>query len=163
MKINGFELVNFTDLTYDQKMMVLTWRNHPETRKWMYTQEVIDENHHLAFLESLKMNHEKLYFLIKNDQHFFGVIDFYNFKDSECEFGLYSNPFDKTAGIGRILESIAINYAFEILKVSKLKLEVFKDNTQVINLHKKYHFVEKYTKTIDNKLVLGMELINENQ
>ena len=59
-----------------------------------------------------------------------------DFENKITDFGLYSNPFEKVAGVGRILEEICIKYAFELLKLDTLKLEVFDENIQVKNLHK---------------------------
>jgi UDP-4-amino-4,6-dideoxy-N-acetyl-beta-L-altrosamine N-acetyltransferase len=161
---NNIELLNFVNLSLDEKKMVLDWRNHPNIKKWMYTQEDITLNNHLKFLEQLAENKDKLYFLVKKNQKFIGVVDFYNFYNkTSAEFGLYSNPYNKIPGVGRILEEVAIDYAFKNLKIKKLKLEVFAENIQVINLHKKYKFVETSSKIINNKKVICMELINENK
>ena len=69
----------------------------------------------------------------------------------------------KVLGVGRILEQISIDYAFDVLKVNGLQLEVFADNIQVRNLHKKFNFKETGTKMINNKEVICMELKNENR
>jgi len=156
-------LINFIDLSVDEKKMVLEWRNHPDTRRWMYTQDEISLENHLNFIESLKTREDKLYFIVKKDDNYIGVVDFYNFENNSCEFGLYSNPFLKMAGIGRVLEEISIDYVFKILKISVIKLEVFSDNIQVINLHKKYKFKETKRKIISDKEVVCMELKNENR
>jgi UDP-4-amino-4,6-dideoxy-N-acetyl-beta-L-altrosamine N-acetyltransferase len=66
------------------------------------------------------------------------VVNFTNIDHlkKECYFGLYANPFEKIAGVGRILEEICIKYAFDILKLNTLKLEVFSNNKKAINLYK---------------------------
>ncbi len=53
-------------------------------------------------------------------------------------------------GVGRILEELSIDFAFNSLNVSKLKLEVFEDNIQVINLHRKYNFKKIGEKFVNN-------------
>jgi len=58
---------------------------------------------------------------------------------------------------------VAIKYVFEYLKLEKLKLEVFSNNVKAINLYKKYNFKEDGTKTINDKEVICMELVNENR
>jgi len=158
-------LINFIDLTYKEKVMVLNWRNHTHIKKWMYTNSDISIETHLAFIQGLKEKKENKYFLIKQDEEFLGVIDFTNFNkiENSIYFGLYANPEIKIPGIGRILEKTSIEYAFNILNVAILKLEVFSENKQVRNLHKKFHFIETTQKVINNKDVICMELKNENK
>jgi len=162
--MENIQLINFTNLALEEKEMILEWRNHPEIRKWMYNQDEIKLKEHLSFIESLKTRQDKLYFLVKKDDEYIGVVDFYDTDQStkECEFGLYANPFEKIAGVGRILEEVCIEYAFEFLKLTKLKLEVFEENKQVRNLHRKYKFQEVGEKMLNDKKVICMELENEN-
>jgi len=157
--MENIKLINFVDLSLEEKKMILEWRNHPDIKKWMYNQNNIKLDEHLAFIDSLNCQDNKLYFLVRQDTENIGVIDFYNFDNKiSSEFGFYSNPYTKVAGIGRILENISINYAFETLQVKVLKLEVFSDNIQVRNLHKKFKFKEVSKKIVNNKEVICMEL-----
>ena len=161
--MNDIKLTNFTDLTLEEKKEVLSWRNNSNIRKWMYNENEITLEEHLRFVDTLSKNTNKLYFYIKKGNQPIGVIDFTELNSKEIYFGLYANPYVKIAGIGRILEQISIDYAFNELQVSKLKLEVFEENIQVRNLHKKYKFKETGERIINNKKVICMELINENR
>ncbi|HIQ50775.1 MAG TPA: UDP-4-amino-4,6-dideoxy-N-acetyl-beta-L-altrosamine N-acetyltransferase [Nautiliaceae bacterium] len=162
---NKIKLINFINASLEEKKMILRWRNHPHIRKWMYNQKEISLDSHLNFIESLKSSKNKIYFLVKMDKEYIGVIDFTNidYKNKSTYFGLYSNPYSKVPGIGRILEKIAIDYAFNTLNMNALKLEVFEDNKIVINLHKKFNFKQTGEKIVNNKKVIVMELKNENR
>ena len=160
---NDIELINFTELTLEEKKMVLEWRNHPDIRKWMYNQNEIKLTDHLNFIENLKNRKDKLYFLVKQDNKYIGVIDFYDIDKYECKAGLYKNPFEHLLGYGKILLKSCIDYAFNILKVEKLKLEVFKENEKAKRLYKKFNFKETEEKIINNQKVICMELENENR
>ena len=72
------------------------------------------------------------------------------------EFGFFSNPNLKLSGIGRILEQVSLFYAFNVLRVRKLCLEVFVSNKQVINLHKKFDFQIIGEKEVKGEKVLEM-------
>ena len=159
----NINLINFTDLTLDEKKMILSWRNHPNVKQWMYNNNDITIENHLSFIETLKKSKDKQYFVVKHDNEYIGVIDFTEINNPEIFFGLYSNPNVKIAGVGRILEKVCINYGMNILNVDTLKLEVFSDNVQVRNLHKKFNFKETAKKIINNKEVICMELKNENR
>ena len=82
--MTNIKLLNFTELSYELTLMVLSWRNHEKVRKCMLNQDEISLNNHLAFIEYLKTTKEKLYFLVQQNDNFIGVIDFYNFKDALC-------------------------------------------------------------------------------
>ena len=161
--MENIQLLNFIDLKLKEKEMILKWRNHPEIRKWMYNQDEIKFEEHLSFIDSLKLRKDKLYFLVKKEDEFIGVIDFLDLDKKEIFYGIYSNPNSKIMGVGRILNEISIDFAFNSLKAHKLKLEVFEDNIQVRNLYKKYKFRETSQKYVNNKKVICMELENENR
>lgn len=156
--MRNIKLINFIDLSLEEKKMILEWRNSPNIKKYMYTQNEISLENHLKFIDSLKNREDNLYFLVKKDDDFIGVIDFINITKYEADFGFYANPSSKIVGIGRILENVSIDFAFNTLKVEKLKLEVFEDNIQVRNLHKKYKFKETGKKFVNGKKVICMEL-----
>lgn len=161
--MKDIKLINFIDLSLEEKIMVLGWRNHPEIRKWMYNQDEIKLEEHLSFIESLNTKEDKFYFLVRKEDKFIGVVYFINADKNEIFYGIYSNPDSKMKGIGRILNEISIDFAFNFLNADKLKLEVFEDNIQVRNLHKKYKFIETSQKYVNNKKVICMELENENR
>lgn len=159
--MNNIELINFTELNLSEVKMVLKWRNNPDVRKWMYNQDEILLENHLAFIKSLKSKKDKLYFLVKKDNEYIGVIDFNNIKDQSLIIGIYTNPSIK--GFGKILLENIINYSFDVLKVKKIFSEVFSENTKAYELYKKYNFIKTDIKIVNNKEVICMELKNENR
>jgi UDP-4-amino-4,6-dideoxy-N-acetyl-beta-L-altrosamine N-acetyltransferase len=149
------ELINFIDLSLEEKKMVLEWRNHNSIRRYMYNQEIISLENHLKYIESLKKSRDKRYFLVKREDSYLGVIDFTNIKKDSCHFGLYSKPNLK--GVGDTLLQTIIDYAFNNLKTQTLKLEVLESNIRAIKLYKRFKFKE-----IDIKNgYICMELKNE--
>ena len=74
--MNNIKLINFIDLSQDEKKMILEWRNRLDIQKWMYTQNDISLEDHLDFIDSLKTIKDKLYFLVKKDDIYIGVINF---------------------------------------------------------------------------------------
>jgi UDP-4-amino-4,6-dideoxy-N-acetyl-beta-L-altrosamine N-acetyltransferase len=145
-------LKNFIQLNYDEKLMILEWRNHSETSKFMLNKK-IELKEHLDFINSLKENKTKLYFLIDD----IGVIDFTNITDKKADIGLYKNPNKQK--VGSVLMKHLINYGFNVLGLEKLILYVYENNQKAINLYKKFNF--KIADKKDN--LLKMELLNENR
>jgi UDP-4-amino-4,6-dideoxy-N-acetyl-beta-L-altrosamine N-acetyltransferase len=153
------ELVNFLDLSYDEKIMVLEWRNHPNIRKWMFTQDLIALDNHLNYIDSLSSKKDREYFLVKQHNQAVGVIDFTNIdkKRLTVEFGLYVKPNLK--GIGSLLMQEIVDYAFNTLKMQTLISEVFEENSLAIKLYKKFNF----RSIIKKENIIVMELKNENR
>ena len=165
MNVNNCLIKNFVFLSYSEKRMVLKWRNHNNVRIWMYNKNLIDEISHVRFIESLENNSMNEYLLVAKDKQNIGVIYFNNINQNvkECEFGLYKNPFDCSRGLGKVLIDVALKYAFEILKVKRVYLEVFSSNVRAIHLYRQYTFREYGKKVIDNKEVICMELKDDNR
>lgn len=157
------ELTNFIDLSLDEKKMVLEWRNHPNIRKWMFTQETIGLDEHLDYIRSLDKREDRAYFLVKRASRAIGVIDFTNIdhENKRTEFGIYTDPSLKGVG-NQLMESI-IDYAFNVLKVKTLISEVFEENVSALKLYNRYDFKEIRTKKVNDKNVIYMELKNENR
>ena len=94
------ELINFTSLSGEQKLMVLKWRNDERIAKFMKNKSVGKEEH-FAFLERLKSIQDKIYFLVKDESEFIGVVSFVDITKESCEFGVYKNP--ELKGVGKKL------------------------------------------------------------
>ena len=154
------KLINFIDLIYDEKKMVLEWRNNQNIKKWMYTQDDINLESHLNFIDSLKNSKDKLYFLVKKDNIYIGVIYFTQIKPNESlHMGIYTNPDLKD--YGKILLETIIYFSFEILKVEKIFSEVYFENERAFSLYKIYGFKEYSYKIVNGKRVICMELRNK--
>ena len=159
--MDNISLINFIDLTLEEKKMILQWRNHNNIKCWMYTQDIILLENHLNFIELLKQADDKLYFVIRKDKQYVGVIDFTQIIDDRAYIGLYANPSLK--GIGKLLMDIIINYAFNVLNLKILCAEVLEKNKKALELYKKNKFVEIDEKDINNSKVICLELENENR
>jgi UDP-4-amino-4,6-dideoxy-N-acetyl-beta-L-altrosamine N-acetyltransferase len=117
----------------------------------------------LNFIETLKSCADKLYFLVKQNSSYIGVIDFTNIdKESKSsEFGLYANI--ELKGMGKVLLNSICEYGFNTLHIDKLIAEVFAENERAVDLYKKFNFKEITKKIVNNKEVICMELKNEDR
>jgi len=163
-KMGGVTLIDFVDLSLKEKQMVLQWRNHDDIKQWMYTREDISLQNHLGFISSLTGLAYKQYMVVKKEEKYIGVIDFSNINIAakESDFGLYANPFEKIAGAGSVLLEAGKKYAFDALKLHKLKLEFFEENSRAENLYKKYHFKKVGQREANGKKIICMELDKKN-
>ena len=155
-------LINFIDLNYEEKNMVLEWRNRLDIQKMMYSQSDIPLEKHLEFIDSLRVITDKLYFLVKKDNINIGVIYFTQIKSNESlVMGIYANPNLK--GYGKVLLETIIYFSFEILKVVKIYSEVYFENEKAYLLYKSYGFKEYAEKIVNNKKVICMDLNNKGK
>ena len=129
------ELINFTDLTDEQILMILRWRNDERVAKFMKNKSV-SEQEHRNFISNLKNDETKRYFLVKDSKDYIGVIDFVGIAADSCEFGIYANPELK----GKILMQTIVEYAAKTLKVGELKSCVYNENEKAIALYRKFGF-----------------------
>lgn len=127
------ELINFTDLTDEQILMILRWRNDERVAKFMKNKSV-SEQEHRNFISNLKNDETKRYFLVKDSKDYIGVIDFVGIAADSCEFGIYANPELK----GKILMQTIVEYAAKTLKVGELKSCVYNENEKAIALYRKF-------------------------
>jgi len=154
---DSISLVNFIDLEYNEKLMILEWRNNPLIREWMFSKEVISQKNHFIYIDTLKEKSDRAYFLVKQDSRAIGVIDFTDIAIDQANIGLYSNP--NLRGMGSDLMRAIIEYGFFTLNVKKLISEVFEENFKAIRLYQKFGFIKKDKK---DKIII-MELKNENR
>lgn len=96
---NTLSAINFCNLTADEAMRVLSYRNHPFVRENMYGSDIISINAHLKFLESLREDETIQYFLIQQSSdtdkpYDIGVISLtrINMKHRHAYLGIYKNP-----------------------------------------------------------------------
>ena len=131
------ELINFTSLSGEQKLMVLKWRNDERIAKFMKNKSVGKEEH-FVFLERLKSIQDKIYFLVKDEGEFIGVVSFVDITKESCEFGVYKNP--ELKGVGKKLLDLIKEYAFFTLKVGSLKAKAYNNNEKAIALYENFGF-----------------------
>ena len=155
----SIELINFIDLSYNEKVTILSWRNHPSISKWMFDKEPISLENHISYIDSLKEKKDRAYFVVKQYGQVVGVIDFTNIDldNAEAEIGLYAKPMLK--GVGSLLMQNILEYGFNELKIKKLVATAFEDNFSAIRLYEKFNF--KQVDKVDTLLI--MERINENR
>ncbi|MFV9930760.1 MAG: UDP-2,4-diacetamido-2,4,6-trideoxy-beta-L-altropyranose hydrolase [Francisella endosymbiont of Hyalomma asiaticum] len=160
--IVGYDLQDFVDLSQDDSLKILSWRNDPTVRNNMYNREKISAEDHLKFVKSLVACTNKKYFVVREYGHDIGVIDFTQIIHGDSlHMGLYAKP--NVNGTGKILMNAIVEYAFKILKVKKIFAEVFEFNNKAYNLYLRYGFKKIGDKEVNNKKVICMVLRNEDR
>lgn len=122
---------------------VLAWRNHPDVRRYMYTQREITPDEHRRWFERafadpkkhllvFEMNHEPLGFVKFSEAGDAGVAD----------WGFYAAP-DAPKGSGRQLGHAALDHAFSQLKLHKICGQALAYNERSIQFHQSLGFQQE--------------------
>lgn len=121
--------------------MVLEWRNAPVIRKNMYTQKVIYIKDHRAWWAEAKDRENAKYLIFEADGAPRGVVNFTKIeaKHRTAEWGFYTSP-SAPPGTGSRMGFCALDYAFDVLNLYKLRGEVLSFNSDSLEFHKKLGF-----------------------
>lgn len=143
----------------ENKKAKLTFRSHAEEDillrvKWLNNQEIssfiINEpNYHTdieqqtAWFAKYKKDQTRKFFTILADNKPIGLVGLSNITQGSADlFIMIGEREYRGLGIGKKAAQFIVNYAFKDLLLSKLSLEVNKNNIIAINLYKALGFVE---------------------
>ena len=129
------KLINFIDLSKNDLLEILEWRNNKFVRLKMNNNHIISSEEHFKFIEKLHNNTKSMYFLVLHNKEKIGVIDLNDIENGHACLGLYKNPASKIKKSGIILMEAIFNLAFS-KSINKLSLQVLRNNTRAINLYK---------------------------
>lgn len=123
--------------------LVLSWRNHPEVRRNMYTQHEITLNEHQRWFERSLPDPKKHLLIFEVNLEPLGFV---NFNESEnggiAEWGFYVAPY-ALKGTGRQLGHAALSYAFNQVKFHKVNGQALAYNERSIHFHKSLGFEQE--------------------
>lgn len=135
-------LIDFTHIDSVTARLVLGWRNHEDVRKWMLHSSIISEAEHRTFINRLKEDSTKQYFVIQIHKQPIGVIDFYQMEPgtNSCYYGYFLKPESIGSSLGILLEFIAAEYALIQMGLKHLIAETLPSNTRAMRLHRQFGF-----------------------
>ncbi len=134
-------LKNFTELSDDEAIEVLGWRNEESVRSNFFDSSIITQDKHLSFVKSLSTTTSRRQFLAIKDNEKIGVVYLtkINSSESEYELGIYTNPFSGTKNKGSLIMGKILDECKK-LNITTIRLNVFKTNERAICLYKKFGF-----------------------
>jgi UDP-4-amino-4,6-dideoxy-N-acetyl-beta-L-altrosamine N-acetyltransferase len=122
-------------MAHSDLALVLAWRNHPDVRRYMYTQQEIAREDHVRWFEKVLQNPRKHILIFELDHQPFGVANFEEVADGGIvDWGFYAAP-DAPKGSGRKLCSAALDHGFRELNFHKVCGEVLAYNERSVRLH----------------------------
>ena len=141
MKISMQKFGKLRSIKTEELEIILCWRNSPGVRNNMYTQHEITLSEHQNWWKSVEKNKTQQYFMYELKGVALGVVSFnkINAQSKNSSWAFYASP-EATRGTGSKMEFLALDYAFEQLKLHRLYCEVLCFNSSVIKLHEKFGF-----------------------
>ncbi|MDB6443495.1 UDP-4-amino-4,6-dideoxy-N-acetyl-beta-L-altrosamine N-acetyltransferase [Pseudomonas sp. 21TX0197] len=121
--------------------LMLAWRNAPNIRANMYTRHEISLEEHLAWWARVQLRDDQLYFMYEINGKPMGIVGFNDLSitNAVSSWAFYAAP-EAPKGTGSKMEFLALDYAFNDMRLHKLVCEVLAFNESVIKLHKKFNF-----------------------
>ena len=123
--------VNFTHLSQDLLLEILSHRNAPEIRSQMRNSDPISAEDHLRFCAGLKHSKSKFYFAVFLNDILIGVLDYrlLDAKDRIYESGAYFFDKPSIVRVHAVLAAarVCVHYDLRLCKIA-----VKKDNIQAL-------------------------------
>ncbi len=137
-----YVIINYVDCNRAQQREILALRNLEEVRIWMVNPEIIQEEDHFKFVESLRENTDRRYFAIYRDGVLLGTYNLTNEGDGVWGRGIIANP--SSQGTGQ-----TIRWERQILDglnkygIKAISAKVKQDNIRSIRYHEKIGYIEQ--------------------
>jgi len=112
----------------------------------MYTETYITPEQQKQWFESIKSKSDEIHWIVECDGKLIGKVDLRKIdkQNKTAEWSFYiGEESARGSGAGVLIEYQTLEYAFNVLKLHKLNCAVLDFNTRVIDLHKKFGFVEE--------------------
>lgn len=121
--------------------LMRVWRNDPKVRANMYTRHEISEEEHREWWRQTSERNDREYFMYERDGSPMGIVGFSEIdrENANSSWAFYAAP-DAVRGTGSRMEYLALEYAFDRMRLHKLHCEVLAFNGPVIALHQKFGF-----------------------
>jgi len=129
---------------------IVKWRNSPDVKKNLYSQELLTKKQHLKWMQNNVMTGQCIQFII--EIHFndsvqpIGTIFIKNIdrKNSKGEYGIFIGESDaRGKGYSTKATFKILKYAFEVLMLNRVYLTVFSDNLAAIKSYEKSGFIKE--------------------
>jgi UDP-4-amino-4,6-dideoxy-N-acetyl-beta-L-altrosamine N-acetyltransferase len=122
------------------KDMVLSWRNHPDVRRFMFTQHEIRPDEHAAWFAKQSVDESKRLLIFECDGVPLGFASLSRLGDSDAwDWGFYLSPA-APKGTGRLLGRSVLNFAFSQPNIRTLRAQVLDQNERSLRFHRSLGF-----------------------
>lgn len=137
-----YDIVNYVDCSHEQHLEILNLRNLDDVCKWMVNTDIISREVHFKFVESLKVNPNRLYYAIYRYGVLVGTYNLTMINEGVWERGIIAHPI--TQGKGETIkweQQILTELNKRGIKIVTAKVRL--DNIKSIKYHEKLGYKEQ--------------------
>lgn len=119
---------------------VLAWRNHPDVRRYMYSQHEISPDEHIRWFGKASKDPERHLLIYECDSTPLGFINIHQIAPGGiADWGFYATP-DAPQGTGKLLGQATLQFAFTNIGLHKVCGQALAYNERSIRFHQKLGF-----------------------
>jgi UDP-4-amino-4,6-dideoxy-N-acetyl-beta-L-altrosamine N-acetyltransferase len=135
------------ELSRDELLRVLAFRNQPCVRRNMYTSHVISEAEHFAWAERARVDDSIRFFAVLHQGRIIGATSFNAFstRHRRAEWGAYLGREFQGRGLGSAMEIATLDHGFGQLDLEKITGELLSFNAHALEVHLRIGFVREGT------------------
>ena len=123
--------------------LVLSWRNHPDIREYMYSRHEIGMDEHRRWFAKASVDPTRRLFIFEIGAQPLGYVSFQQLNGGPVvDWGFYVAP-DAAKGTGRALGTAALAQAFDQERFHKVCGQALEHNTRSIQFHLNLGFVRE--------------------
>lgn len=131
---------NVRAMTNEDLSLVFNWRNHPEVRRFMYTQHLIAFDEHVQWFSRASVDASRYLLIFEQDAVPLGFINIHQVAHGGiADWGFYVAP-NAPKGTGTAMGRTVLQFAFEQAKLHKLCGQALVYNAKSIQFHLKLGF-----------------------
>lgn len=153
IEIKG-NLIDLKSVVKEDARFILELRQNLELNKFISsTSTNLDDQ--IIWIENYlkrEIKKEEVYFIVKTkENNSCGTVRIYKIDNekNECVWGSFILNRDRPDGAAYEVINLSLNYAFEVLKIKKILLDVHKENKKAIHIYEKFGFKKYYEDNIN--------------
>jgi len=135
------EFKNFVDLSREEALQVLEFRNLPEIRKNMVTQDIIKEDNHFKFINGLKTDKTKAYYAVVFDGQLIGSVSLTDIQlNNQLAFWGFYCAKRLLRYSGKIMLWAFLSSTFKQNRINSIYSTVMESNKKSLDVHRLFGF-----------------------
>jgi len=149
-------LQNYTSLSQERQKKILSIRNQEQIREYSLQSEPIKLEEHLAWIEKLKKDRERLYYAVFFENEMLGGVNIFDIHSRATWGVFFKNDVDLL--VKTLVPLYFFEYVFTALARESIYAEILSYNTNAISFNKNFGFKE----IAANNDIIKLQLSYEN-
>lgn len=142
MAINHNSTAQLRPIAFDDLELVLSWRNSDRIKAASKNQDVISWDQHVNWFQQLSVRDDRVCFIFEVNNQPVGLVQFFNISRDKKEsyWGFYIGDESNRPGLGSLMCSHALDWAFHTQNLKLVRGETLDNNDRSKRFHEKLGF-----------------------